>query len=91
MENIIYLIIGLSFALLAILIIAIVAFRNAKPTTVNNGTIHNYYFEGEGEKNPRQVVDENILFAARSMGEAVRAYQGIEKDNHKKEKRSLRK
>jgi hypothetical protein len=85
MEHIIYLV----FALLAILIIAVTAFRNAKPTTINHGTIHHHHYGKDIEERPKPIIDENVLFVARNLGEILREFRGNEKSNQPSENRTL--
>ena len=68
MENIIYLI----FALLAILIIAFVAFRNSKPTINNYGTIHNHYHGQDKNEELEATDDDKLLAVAQYFGEILK-------------------
>lgn len=89
MDNIIYLIIGLAFAFLVILIIAILAFRNAKPTTNNHGTIHNYYYGQEENEESKVIEDEKVLLLARCLGEVLKAVQRNEDKTAQRKNRRL--
>jgi hypothetical protein len=82
------LLIVLVFALLVILIVTVIAFRSAKPTTINNGIIHNHYY---GQEKPKPIIDEDTLLIARSVGELLREVRGDGKDGQSSGSRTLTK
>jgi hypothetical protein len=67
------------FALLVITVILFFAFRNTKPTIINHGTIHNHYYGQDEQERPKSLVDENVRFLVRDLGELHREFRGIEK------------
>jgi hypothetical protein len=83
----------LIFALLAIAIIAHFAFKNAKPTTVNNGTVHNHYYAQDKPDKPDKLPpgsNEKIMLAT----EIARVLQEVSATCEKtrlREERLLRK
>jgi hypothetical protein len=51
--------------------IVAMAFRNAKPTTNNHGTIHNHYYGREENEESKLIDDEKILLLAQCLGEVL--------------------
>jgi hypothetical protein len=91
MDNIIYLFIGLAFALLVILIITVIAFRNAKPITNNHGTIHNHYYGQEEREEPKVIDDEKLLLLAQCLGEVPKTIRLGEDKIPRRKNRQLEK
>jgi hypothetical protein len=91
MENIIYVVIGVVFALLTISIVVVTAFRNAKPTMNNHGTIHNHYYRQKENEESKIIDDEKVLLLAQCLGEVLKTIRNDKESVSRRERRKLSK
>lgn len=62
----------LTFAILLVFIITVIAFKYGKPTTNNYGTIHNHYYGRDEQDDARKLPDGNVLLIAQHAVEALK-------------------
>lgn len=62
----------LTFAILLVLIITVIAFKYSKPTTNNYGTIHNHYYGRDEKDESRELPSGNVLLIAQYAVEALK-------------------
>ncbi len=71
----------LTFAILLVLIITVVAFKYSKPTTNNYGTIHNHYYRRDEKDDPRELPNGNVLLIAQHAVEALKVIHQNKNEN----------